>query len=99
MKGMVQENRRMCKSSNDSLWNKVLEAQAMRKRQGLKQSIKRLVPNGGHRRCRTRTTILMKRRAGSRRPVNGIVSRVRILKRLVPNGKSMGLDGLFRETA
>ncbi|KAF8394694.1 hypothetical protein HHK36_020911 [Tetracentron sinense] len=44
----------------------------------------------------------MKRRAlleGSRRSINGIERRVRILMKLVRNGMSTGLDGLFRETA
>ncbi|KAL2324714.1 hypothetical protein Fmac_023772 [Flemingia macrophylla] len=40
--------------------------------------------------------VLMKRRGGSRR---GIRRRVRTLKSLVPNSDSLGLDGLFRETA
>lgn len=47
--------------------------------------------------------VLMKRRrlgASRRRNGNGIVRRVRTLKRLVPkSGNSEGLDGLFRETA
>lgn len=47
--------------------------------------------------------ILMKRKrlgASRRRTGNGIVRRVRTLKRLVPNSRqSQGLDGLFRETA
>ncbi|KAL9317750.1 hypothetical protein ACSQ67_014267 [Phaseolus vulgaris] len=43
--------------------------------------------------------ILMKRRGGSRRGSNGIRRRVRTLKSLVPNCDSLGLDGLFRETA
>ncbi|KAK7270380.1 hypothetical protein RIF29_23470 [Crotalaria pallida] len=44
--------------------------------------------------------ILMKRRNGSGRGVNGIRRRVRTLRRLVPNSDSnKGLDGLFRETA
>lgn len=46
----------------------------------------------------------MKRRRrvveGSRRRVNAIEERTRILKKLIPNStKSMGLEGLFRETA
>ncbi|XP_061366575.1 transcription factor UPBEAT1 [Gastrolobium bilobum] len=44
--------------------------------------------------------ILMKRRGGSRRGSNGIQRRVTTLKRLIPNStESIGLDGLFRETA
>lgn len=43
--------------------------------------------------------VLMKRRGGCRRGSNGIRRRVRTLKTLVPNSHSLGLDGLFRETA
>ncbi|XP_057736305.1 transcription factor UPBEAT1 [Arachis stenosperma] len=58
------------------------------------------------RRPRTRR-VLMKRIGGSRRSRgrgaksnNGIQSRVRTLKNLIPNSdNNMGLDGLFRETA
>lgn len=51
----------------------------------------------------TAARILMMRktaRLGSRKHANnGIRRRVRTLKRLIPNGESMGnLDGLFRET-
>ncbi|XP_059440456.1 transcription factor UPBEAT1 [Corylus avellana] len=49
------------------------------------------------------TRVLMKRmaRVGSRKHANAAVGRrVRTLKRLIPNGESMGsLDGLFREAA
>ncbi|RDX74473.1 Transcription factor UPBEAT1, partial [Mucuna pruriens] len=47
----------------------------------------------------TKRRILMKRRGGSRRGSNGIRRRVRTLKSLIPNVDSLGLDGLFRETA
>ncbi|KAL1343552.1 hypothetical protein HN51_029920 [Arachis hypogaea] len=61
---------------------------------------------GGRPRTRTRR-VLMKRIGGSRRSRgrgaksnNGIQSRVRTLKNLIPNSdNNMGLDGLFRETA
>ncbi|KAL5722999.1 hypothetical protein ACHQM5_006450 [Ranunculus cassubicifolius] len=36
---------------------------------------------------------------GSRRQRNGVVRKVKTLKKLVPNGKFMAVDGLFRETA
>ncbi|KAK8659536.1 hypothetical protein V6N13_029736 [Hibiscus sabdariffa] len=52
-------------------------------------------------RART-TSVLMKRRAvreGSRRVVNPIEKKVKTLKRLVPSNGSIGLDGLFRDTA
>lgn len=45
---------------------------------------------------------MMERRArleGSRRPTNVVKKRVKTLRKLVPNSESMGLDGLFRETA
>jgi len=45
----------------------------------------------------------MKRRARAEgstvRSGYGIERRVRTLKKLIPNSESMGLDGLFRETA
>ena len=83
LKGMVLETKDSCKPSG-SLWRKVLEPKVKRRLQ------------------RRRQRILMKRRAhlpDSRRPTSGIQRRVRTLKKLVPNGDSMGLDGLFRETA
>lgn len=50
-----------------------------------------------------RTRRSRKRRAlleASRRPENGVERKVRTLKKLVPNtNESMGLDGLFGETA
>ncbi|RVW71597.1 Transcription factor UPBEAT1 [Vitis vinifera] len=70
----------------------VLQNRAKR-RQWRKRSIR-----GG-----TQRRILLKRRAvleGSRRlRSDGVMRRVRTLKSLVPNGQSMGLDGLFAETA
>lgn len=67
--------------------------------------------NGGHIVIRSKRPaaggriLTMKKRArrveGSRRPAAafGIQRRVRTLKKLVPNGEAMGVDGLFRETA
>lgn len=52
--------------------------------------------------ARKRRTRRILMRGGCRRSsgTNGIQTRVRRLKRLVPNSESvMGLDGLFRETA
>lgn len=47
--------------------------------------------------------ILMKRRRnrvqGCRRPANVFEKRVRVLRKLVPNKGSVGIDGLFRDTA
>lgn len=41
----------------------------------------------------------MKRRASlefcSRKPLNGVERRIKVLQKLVPGGDSMGLDGLF----
>ncbi|XP_028771040.1 transcription factor UPBEAT1-like isoform X2 [Neltuma alba] len=52
---------------------------------------------------RRRGRILMKRRArlmeGSRRGANKMERRMTKLKRLIPDGERMGLDGLFRKTA
>ncbi|KAK6913667.1 hypothetical protein RJ641_020988 [Dillenia turbinata] len=47
---------------------------------------------------RTRRKMLMKER-GSRGSSNDIDRRIRTLKKLVPNGDSLDLNGLFRETA
>ncbi|XP_059630457.1 transcription factor UPBEAT1-like [Cornus florida] len=90
LKGMFLGNKGTCQYSSDdgSLWSKVLRAN----RGG----------GGGHGRRSRQRRMLMKRRAfpkGCGRPTNGIVRRVRILKKLVPNGRSKGLDGLFTETA
>ena len=88
LKGMVLETKDRCNPSG-SLWRKVLETKAKRRRR-----LQR----------RRRQRVFMKRRAhlidSSRRPTSGIQRRVKTLKKLVPNShSSMGLDGLFRETA
>ncbi|XP_022727308.1 transcription factor UPBEAT1-like [Durio zibethinus] len=95
----VQGNQEMSKS-NCSLWNKLLEAQAKRRLKVQKQRITKkkakLV------KCKRPRSILMKRRArtgGSRRAVNPIARKLKTLKKLVPNNESIGLDGLFSETA
>ncbi|CAL0316071.1 unnamed protein product [Lupinus luteus] len=76
-------------SSYGYLWSKVVATKS-KKQKVIKKSVK------GRRPIR----IIMKRRGSYRRGVvNGIQKRVRTLKRLVPNSDSMGLDGLFRETA
>ncbi|KAH1191362.1 Transcription factor UPBEAT1 [Glycine max] len=75
-------------SSYGCLWSKVLTAQA-KKVKGTKRSVRR-----------PRRILMMNRRSGSRRgSYNGIRRRVRTLKSLVPNSDSLGLDGLFRQTA
>lgn len=65
--------------------------------------------SGGDAMIRSKRVLMKRRRLGasrrrlgaSRRRGNyGIVRRVRILKRLIPNSQTVGsLDGLFRETA
>ncbi|KAF8387671.1 hypothetical protein HHK36_026325 [Tetracentron sinense] len=97
LKGMVPEYKGMRESSNGSLWSKVLRGQSTRRRLARKQRF-----NGRHGWSRRPSRTLMKRRAisgGCKRPKNGIGRRVRTLKKLIPNGKSTGLDGLFRDTA
>lgn len=104
-KANIQSNDDKC-NSNGSLWNKVLEARAKRMCQGTK--LRKMTRKNKHM-MRRRRNVLMKRPArlrrlgGSRRRANGIERRVRTLKRLVPNSNSdsdsVGLDGLFRETA
>ncbi|XWS69119.1 hypothetical protein CRYUN_Cryun04dG0152200 [Craigia yunnanensis] len=86
--------------SNGSLWSKLLEAQAKRRLKVKKKRINRKKVR--HVRCRRPRSNFMKRRArleGSRRPVNPIEKKLKTLKKLIPNKESMGLDGLFRETA
>ncbi|XVF85097.1 hypothetical protein PTKIN_Ptkin17bG0091000 [Pterospermum kingtungense] len=83
--------------SDSSLWSKVLEAQAKRRIKVKKQRMmtRRKVR---HVRCKRPRSILMKRRC--RRRENSIDKKVETLKKLIPNNnESMGLDGLFRETA
>ncbi|OVA16747.1 hypothetical protein BVC80_1543g200 [Macleaya cordata] len=97
MENKIGENKGSLSSSNvGSLWSKDLGAQFMRRRQVRKQKIKKM--NGGYRwgKGTTRRALLV----GSRRSMNGMEGKVKTLKKLVPNGKSsMGLDGLFSETA
>ncbi|OIW21445.1 hypothetical protein TanjilG_03577 [Lupinus angustifolius] len=73
-------------------WSKVLVAQA-KKQKVTKKSFK----------GRMRRRILMKRKTltieGSRKQASGIQRRVRALKKLIPNNKSIGLEGLYIETA
>ncbi|GAB4830594.1 hypothetical protein Ancab_020360 [Ancistrocladus abbreviatus] len=87
LKEMALESKRACKS-NGSQWGKVLELHQQSKRKLMRVKTKR---------------ILMKRRAtqeGSRRRhVDRIEEKVRILKKLIPNTNSGGLEGLFRDAA
>ncbi|KAF9618116.1 hypothetical protein IFM89_000075 [Coptis chinensis] len=83
-KGMILENNGMSKSSSgSSMWNKAFAAQSIRRRQERREKIRRINRHGW----------------STRRPRICMVRKVRTLKKLVPNGKSVGLDGLFRETA
>ncbi|KAK7343813.1 hypothetical protein VNO77_12856 [Canavalia gladiata] len=84
LKDLIQGAEENIHSSHGYLWSKVLAAQAKKK----------VVI-----RSRRPRRVLMKRRGGFRRGSNGIQRRVRTLKRLIPNTDSIGLDGLFRETA
>jgi len=98
LKGMVQGNEEtMDHMPNEALWNKVSEAQTKRRCPLRRQK------NGRHARSKRPGRILMKRRARAEgstvRSGYGIERRVRTLKKLIPNSESMGLDGLFRETA
>ncbi|KAJ6343772.1 hypothetical protein OIU76_005507 [Salix suchowensis] len=96
-KGMVQGNEETVDKSNETLWRKVLEGQARRGSQPRKQN------DGRHAESKRPRRVSMKRAArvqGSARRVGyGVGRRVRTLKKLIPNGGSLGLDGLFRETA
>ncbi|KAJ1424916.1 hypothetical protein SESBI_11310 [Sesbania bispinosa] len=93
LKDLLQGTEENRNSSYGYLWSKVLAAQ-VKKQKIMKKSF-------NNRRSRTKR-VLMKRRGGSRRGSNsnGIQRRVRTLKSLIPNSNnSMGLDGLFRDTA
>lgn len=93
MKDMLQENdQRSCSANGSTLWGKLMEAQAKKQRVARER-------RGRHVRISKRPTrILMKRRKHHAHAAVG--RRVRTLKRLIPNGESMGsLDGLFREAA
>ncbi|KAJ8748654.1 hypothetical protein K2173_008099 [Erythroxylum novogranatense] len=100
---MVQGNEEVGNQGggDQSLWDKVLEGQSKKRCQVKKQSFIR--KNGGHVRTKRASRIPKKRRArleGGKTGGNGIVRRVRTLRKLVPHSdQSMGLDGLFRETA
>ncbi|OMO81545.1 hypothetical protein COLO4_23526 [Corchorus olitorius] len=94
---------------SSSLWSKLVEAQAAKKKRLMKVSCRRKVRNAWSCRRRPRS-IMMKRRPrqaageeGSRRPMmNPIEKKIKTLKKLIPNNdelEPMGLDGLFRETA
>ncbi|KAL2510470.1 Transcription factor UPBEAT1 [Abeliophyllum distichum] len=72
------------------LWTKYLESQGRKK--WASSQIKNI-------RCKR---ILMKRRARldrSKRPRTTVERKVRILKKLIPDCESMGVEMLFRETA
>ncbi|KAK6937254.1 hypothetical protein RJ641_030762 [Dillenia turbinata] len=94
-----------CKSSG-SLWSKILEAKAKRRCQWRQN--RRIGVNRKQLRSKRQGRNLMSTRSKTRRalqdgprrrPINGIERRVQTLKKLVPNSESMGLDGLFQETA
>ncbi|KAE8707274.1 Transcription factor UPBEAT1 [Hibiscus syriacus] len=73
--------------ANGSLWSKPMDANGERRSKS---------------RPRTRSVLTKKRavREGSRRVVvNPIQKKVKTLRRLIPGKDSMGLEGLFRETA
>lgn len=80
---------------NGSILNNALVAQGKRKRRVFNKKSVHISFNKSVRR------VPMKRQArlGLKSNANGIEKRVRILKNLIPNSESIGLDGLFRETA
>ncbi|KAL8224813.1 hypothetical protein R6Q57_017370 [Mikania cordata] len=88
-------------SSRNLLWKKVMEAQAKKTWLG---SWKQKMKTRSRKPSRNKTLRMIKRRRtqhreGSRRSTM-IEKKVRTLKKLIPNGDStVGLDGLFRETA
>ena len=94
---VVQGNEETVDKSNETLWKKVLEGQARRGCPPRKQN------DGRHTGSKRPQRVSMKRAARvegfARRVGYGVGRRVRTLKKLIPNGGSLGLDGLFRETA
>lgn len=98
-KGKVQGNEEMVHyKSNETLWEKVMEGQAKRRCPPRNKH-----KHGRHAEGKRPRRVLMKRVArvegSTRRAGYGVGRRVRTLKKLIPNGESLGLDGLFRETA
>ncbi|CAI9300431.1 unnamed protein product [Lactuca saligna] len=90
-------------SSRNLLWRKVMEAQVKKTwLGGWKTKIRRCPTRNNTLKMRKRQRV---RRAashrGSRRATTRVIERkVRTLKKLIPNGESsIGLDGLFIETA
>ncbi|KAG6749774.1 hypothetical protein POTOM_046843 [Populus tomentosa] len=97
-KAKVQGNEEMVHyKSNETLWEKVMEGKARRRCPPRKHK------HGRHAEGKRPRRVLMKRVArvegSTRRAGYGVGRRVRTLKKLIPNGESLGLDGLFRETA
>ncbi|KAD6120211.1 hypothetical protein R6Q59_026262 [Mikania micrantha] len=90
-------------SSRNLLWKKIMEAQSKKTWLG---SWKQKMKTRSRKPSRNKTLRMIKRRRtqhagqeGSRRSTM-IEKKVRTLKKLIPNGDStVGLDGLFRETA
>ncbi|KAJ4829240.1 hypothetical protein Tsubulata_016565 [Turnera subulata] len=103
---MIRGNGGIRQQSNgsSSLLRKFMEAQARRRSQTRRTQEAASWKHGGRVIVRSRRPrrVLMKRRTrldDSRRVAGGIQRRVKTLKKLIPNSESMGLDGLFRETA
>ncbi|XXG84540.1 hypothetical protein AAC387_Pa10g2043 [Persea americana] len=93
---MVLDNEGVDGCSSGSIWYKVVQLQAMRRRSNRRHRTNR---NYGWNR---RSNALMKSRAlikGSRRSMGGVERRVRTLQKLLPNVQSMDMDGLFMEAA
>ncbi|XP_077219010.1 uncharacterized protein LOC143853160 [Tasmannia lanceolata] len=104
LKGMMaQDGKGMCESPSGSLWREALEHQSVRRRRRQKKQKKlRVKKNSGVMGWNKMPRNLMKRRIlleGTGRPISGIRKSVKDLHNLVPNGKSIELDGLFKVTA
>ncbi|XXG84529.1 hypothetical protein AAC387_Pa10g2032 [Persea americana] len=96
LKGMVLDNKGMDGCSSGSIWYKVVQLEAVRRRSNKRHRTKR---NYGWNR---RSNALMMSRAlikGSRRSMGGVERRVRTLQKLLPNVKSMDMEGLLMEAA
>ncbi|KAG1326170.1 putative transcription factor bHLH147 [Cocos nucifera] len=82
-----------------SLVMKAMQRHAPRRRKQMARTERNI--GGGGTAAWTRRQMMWKKKRvllqGSRKPVSGIERRIRTLRRLLPNGESMGLEGLLHE--
>nr|XP_019708851.1 transcription factor bHLH69-like [Elaeis guineensis] len=87
-------------SGTCSLLIKAMQHHALRRRKQIARSTKRI---GGGTVAPTRPQMVSRKKwallEGSRKPRSHIERRMKKLRRLLPNGESVGLEGLFGEAA